>query len=87
MQSILQITNYHPLLGNRERVKRKKNMIRLILQDRYKGSGHILLNPNSIASIQENPNDTSTIKMNDGETFVVYNSIKAIEKNLEEDKK
>ena len=26
MQSILQITNYHPLLGNRERVKRKKNM-------------------------------------------------------------
>lgn len=62
-------------------------MIRLILQDRYKGSGHILLNPNSIASIQENPNDTSTIKMNDGETFVVYNSIKAIEKILEEDKK
>lgn len=48
-------------------------MIRLILQDRYKGSGHILLNPNSIASIQENPNDTSTIKMNDGETFVVSN--------------
>lgn len=87
MQSILQITNYHPLLGNRERVKRKKNMIRLILQDRYKGSGHILLNQNSIASIQENPNDTSTIKMNDGETFVVYNSIKAIEKILEEDKK
>lgn len=87
MQSILQITNYHPLLGNRERVKRKKNMIRLILQDRYKGSGHILLNPNSIVSIQENPNDTSTIKMNDGETFVVYNSIKAIEKILEEDKK
>ena len=62
-------------------------MIRLILQDRYKGSGHILLNPNSITSIQENPNDTSTIKMDDRETFVVYNSINAIEKILEEDKK
>ena len=62
-------------------------MIRLILQDRYKGSGHILLNPDSIASIQENQNDTSTIKMYDGETFVVYNSIKSIEKLLEEDKK
>ena len=24
MQSILQITNYHPLLGNRERVKRRE---------------------------------------------------------------
>ena len=24
MQSILQITNYHPLLGNMERVKRKR---------------------------------------------------------------
>lgn len=62
-------------------------MIRLILQDIFKGSGYILLNPDSIASIQENPNDTSTIKMNDGETFVVYNSINAIGKLLEEDKK
>lgn len=62
-------------------------MVKLILQDRYKGSGYILLNPDSIASIQENPNDTSTIKMNNGETFVVYNSIKAIGKLLEEDKK
>lgn len=60
-------------------------MIRLILQDRYKGSGYILLNPINIASVQENQNTTSTIKMSDGETFVVYNSIEAIEKLIEED--
>lgn len=57
-------------------------MIKLILADRYKGSGHILLNPQNIASIEENPNDTSRIKMDDGETFDVYNSIKTIEKLL-----
>lgn len=60
-------------------------MIKLILADRCKGSGHILLNPQNIASIEENPNDTSRIKMDDGETFDVYNSIKTIEKLLEED--
>ena len=60
-------------------------MIKLILADRYKGSGHILLNPQNIASIEENPNNTSRIKMDDGETFNVYNSIKTIEKLLEED--
>ena len=60
-------------------------MIKLILADRYKGSGHILLNPQNIASIEENPNDTSRIKMDDGETFDVYNSIKTIEKIIEED--
>lgn len=60
-------------------------IIKLILADRYKGSGNILLNPQNIASIEENPNDTSRIKMDDGETFDVYNSIKTIEKLLEED--
>nr|DAQ76193.1 MAG TPA: hypothetical protein [Caudoviricetes sp.] len=30
MQSILQITNYHPLLGNRERVKRRKTFFDLV---------------------------------------------------------
>lgn len=39
----------------------------------------------NIASIEENPNNTSRIKMDDGETFDVYNSIKTIEKLLEED--
>lgn len=36
-------------------------MIKLILADRYKGSGHILLNPQNIASIEENQNNTSRI--------------------------
>ena len=69
------------------RGEKERNMIRLILQDRYKGSGYILVNPDSIAYIQEKPNDTSIIKMNDGETFGVYNSIKTIGKLLEEEKK